>query len=194
MFNLSTLLKSILLSVLVFVAFWIRVQAIPFITEGHFTGVDAYLYYFQAQQISEHGTLPARDMHRWLPVGRDNDQLLNLYSYVLAYTHKSVAGCFRTSHFLTLPSICRWSAFVSGSVCSFSFSLTPTDSSFQVSSVCFWQPSRVPSTEALQVLVTEMHGAGCSVSSLSSPISHLYKPKRHANDFYGPLPVALLSL
>jgi len=32
MFNLSTLLKSILLSVLVFVAFWIRVQAILFIS------------------------------------------------------------------------------------------------------------------------------------------------------------------
>ena len=94
MFNLSTLLKSILLSAILLLAFWIRIQSASGIPEGHFTGVDAYLYYFQAQQIYEHGTLPARDMHRWLPVGRDNHQLLNLYSYILAYTHKSVSWLF----------------------------------------------------------------------------------------------------
>ena len=94
MFNLSTRLKSILLFALLLVAFWIRIQSASGIPEGHFTGVDAYLYYFQAQQISEHGKLPERDMHRWLPVGRDNEQLLNLYSYALAYTHKAVSAVF----------------------------------------------------------------------------------------------------
>lgn len=94
MFNLSRLLKSILLFAILLVAFWIRIQSASGIPEGHFTGVDAYLYYFQAQQISEQGTLPARDMHRWLPIGRDNEQLLNLYSYALAYTHKAVSWLF----------------------------------------------------------------------------------------------------
>lgn len=94
MFNISTRLNSILLSAILIVAFWIRIQGATDIPEGHFTGVDAYLYYFQAQQISEHGKLPERDMHRWVPVGRDNGQLLNLYSYVLAYTHKAVSAVF----------------------------------------------------------------------------------------------------
>ena len=94
MLNRSMLLKSVLLGVFLCVAFWIRVQSVGAIPEGHFTGVDAYLYYFQAQQISEQGALPARDMHRWLPVGRDLGQTLNLYSYALAYTHKAVAWLF----------------------------------------------------------------------------------------------------
>ena len=94
MFDISTRLKLILLSALLLLAFWIRLQSASGISEGHFTGVDAYLYYFQAQQIAEQGTLPARDMHRWQPVGRDNGQLLNLYSYVLAYTHKAVSVVF----------------------------------------------------------------------------------------------------
>ena len=94
MFNRSTLLKLVLLCAILCVVFWIRVQSVGAIPEGHFTGVDAYLYYFQAQQISDQGTLPARDMHRWLPLGRDNEQLLNLYSYTLAYTHKAVAWIY----------------------------------------------------------------------------------------------------
>lgn len=94
MFNISTLLKSILLLAILFVAFWIRIQGRTTIPEGHFTGVDAYIYYFQGQQISEHGKLPPRDMHRWLPVGRDTGQTLNLYSHVLAYTHKAVSTVF----------------------------------------------------------------------------------------------------
>lgn len=94
MFNISTLLKSLLLSTILILAFWIRILSVETIPEGHFTGVDAYIYYFQAQQITEHGTLPARDMHRWLPLGRDNEQLLNLYSYTLAYTHKAVAWLY----------------------------------------------------------------------------------------------------
>lgn len=94
MFNLSTRLTSVLLFAILLLAFWIRVQSASGIPEGHFTGIDAYIYYFQAQQITEQGTLPARDMHRWLPVGRDNGQLLNLYSYVLAYTHKAVSWLF----------------------------------------------------------------------------------------------------
>ena len=33
-------------------------------------------------------------MHRWLPLGRDLGQTLNLYGYVLAYTHKAIAWIF----------------------------------------------------------------------------------------------------
>lgn len=94
MFNISTLLKLILLSAILFVAFWIRIQSTTAIPEGHFTGVDAYLYYWQGLLISEDGNLPARDMHRWLPFGRDLGQILNLYSYALAYIHKAVAWLF----------------------------------------------------------------------------------------------------
>ena len=75
-------------------AFWIRVQGVGNIPAGQFTETDGYFYYWQAQLISEQGHLPARDMHRWLPIGRDLGQTLNLYGYVLAYTHKTLAWIF----------------------------------------------------------------------------------------------------
>ena len=167
MFNLSTLFKSILLFAIVFVAFWIRIQSASGIPEGHFTGADAYLYYFQAQQISEHGKLPERDMHRWLPVGRDNGQLLNLYSYVLAYIHKAVSVVFPN---VTLYDVCVYMpvlCFCTGLGVLCLFLAHTFGGSLRVSWVCFWRPSRVLSTEVLPVLGTEMHGAGCSVSSPS---------------------------
>ena len=58
--------------------------------EGQFTSNDAYLFASQAQEITEHGVLPARDMHRWLPYGRDNGQLFPLYAYAIVYTHKAI--------------------------------------------------------------------------------------------------------
>ena len=72
------------------VAGWIRIQGIPGIPEGQFTENDAYLYYWQADIIAEHGTLPARDMHRWMPLGRDLGQTLNAYSYATAYVYKLI--------------------------------------------------------------------------------------------------------
>ena len=110
MFNRSTLLKSVLLCAILCVAFWIRIQSVDTIPQGQFTGTDAYFYYWQAQTIAEQGILPARDMHRWLPLGRDNGQLLNLYSYALAYTHKSVALVFPSVTLyhvvLYMPPVC----------------------------------------------------------------------------------------
>ncbi len=82
------------LGCILFLAFWIRIQGKSWIPDGQFTGYDAYLYYWQAQIVSEQGHLPARDMSRWLPLGRDLGQTLNLYSYVLAYAHKAIAFCF----------------------------------------------------------------------------------------------------
>ena len=85
----------LLLCVILLVAFWIRIQGVPNIPEGQFTGNDPYLYYWQAQIVSENGWLPARDMHRWLPIGRDLGQSLNAYSYAIAYTHKVITLIFR---------------------------------------------------------------------------------------------------
>lgn len=98
------------LSTLLCIAFWIRIQGIERLPSGQFTGADPYLYYWQAQMIAENGCLPARDMHRWLPVGRDLGQTLNLYSYILAYTHKAVATVFANISLylvcLYMPVIC----------------------------------------------------------------------------------------
>ena len=79
--------------VFLLLGFWIRIQGVGQIPEGQFTGNDPYLYAKQVEQISELGILPAKDMERWLPLGRDNGQLLSLYAYVIAYSHK-VANWF----------------------------------------------------------------------------------------------------
>lgn len=92
--NIRTLCTVALLTLILFSAFLIRIQSAPNIPEGQFTGTDAYFYYWQAHLVSEHGKLPERDMHRWLPIGRDLGQTLNLYGYVLAYTHKVVEWLF----------------------------------------------------------------------------------------------------
>lgn len=82
------LLTGILLIGIVILAFWLRVQGVAQLPPRQFTEHDAYLYYYQAETIAERGSLPARDMHRWLPFGRDNTQLLSLYAYAIAYLHK----------------------------------------------------------------------------------------------------------
>lgn len=92
--NFKRIVTGILLLGILFLAFWIRVQGRDAIPEGQFTETDAYLYYWQADIIAKQGYLPAKDMHRWLPDGRDNQQLLSLYSYVIAYTHKTLGWIF----------------------------------------------------------------------------------------------------
>ena len=84
----------IVFSGILLVAFWIRIQGVGTIPDGQFTGNDPYLYYWQAQVVSEQGRLPARDMHRWLPLGRDLGQTLNAYSYAIAYAHKAITVLF----------------------------------------------------------------------------------------------------
>ena len=76
------------------IAFFIRIQGVSILPDQQFTESDAYLYYWYAQIISDHGHLPERDMHRWLPLGRDLKQTLNLYSYAIAYAHKTVTLVF----------------------------------------------------------------------------------------------------
>ena len=82
------ILTGVLLTGIIFLAFWIRIQGVSQLPVGRFTEHDAYLYHYQAGIIAEQGALPARDMHRWLPLGRDNTQLLSLYAYVIAFIHK----------------------------------------------------------------------------------------------------------
>ena len=91
---LSKILTSVVLIAVLFLTFWIRIQDVDRIPDEQFTGVDPYLYRWQALTISDKGYLPARDMHRWYPLGRDNGQLLSLFSYAIAYTHKAVCWFF----------------------------------------------------------------------------------------------------
>lgn len=93
-----------LLGILV-LAFGIRLQGREGIPDGSFTSNDAYLYYWQAQTIREHGYLPSVDEHRWIPNGRDNTQLLSLYAYVLAYTHKVITLFFYN---ISLYQVCLY--------------------------------------------------------------------------------------
>ncbi|MCY3742621.1 MAG: hypothetical protein OXH00_16520 [Candidatus Poribacteria bacterium] len=82
------------LGAILIVAFWIRIQGVPNIPEGQFTGNDPYVHYWQAQIVSEQGRLPARDMRRWLPLGRDYEQSMTAYAYGVAYTHKAITVLF----------------------------------------------------------------------------------------------------
>jgi len=82
--------QKILLCAIVLLACWIRVQGVDRLPDGQFTSNDAYLFAGQAQEIAEQGSLPARDMHRWLPHGRDNGQIFPLYAYAIAYTYKAI--------------------------------------------------------------------------------------------------------
>ena len=103
---LQKTLKTCLLLSVVVLAYWIRIPSpdgIP--PPGQFTETDGYFYYWQASVISEQGHLPARDMHRWLPLGRDLGQTLNLYGYVLAYTHKAISRVFAN---ITLYHVCLY--------------------------------------------------------------------------------------
>ena len=93
------------LFLLLLLAFYFRVLGVQRFPDGQFTETDAYFYYWQASLVSEHGKLPARDMHRWLPLGRDLGQTLNLYGYVLAYTHKFLKWVFP---YITLYSVCLY--------------------------------------------------------------------------------------
>ncbi|RKU35718.1 hypothetical protein C6496_15560 [Candidatus Poribacteria bacterium] len=93
----------ILLCPILLLTFCLRIQGVERLPEGHFTETDAYLYYWQADVIREDGKLPARDMHRWLPLGRENGQTLNLYSYALAYAEKAVGWLFPS---VTLYQVC----------------------------------------------------------------------------------------
>ncbi len=95
---LRKILVCVLLLYLMFLTFGIRIQGVEYLPAGQFTENDAFLYQWMAEIIAENGTLPPRDTHRWLPLGRDNGQLLPLYSYAIAYTHKTLAWNLPYTH------------------------------------------------------------------------------------------------
>ena len=101
-----TVLVGALLTGIGLLAVWIRIQGVERLPEGQFTAHDPYLYYRQAHIISTEGQLPARDMDRWLPLGRDNTQLLPLFSYAIAYTHKVFPWWSVYQIQLYLPVLC----------------------------------------------------------------------------------------
>ena len=84
MIKIEKLSAVVLIVGILCLAAFIRLQGITNVPSGQLTGPDGYFYYWQAQLISEHGKLPERDMSRWLPLGRDLTQTLNLYGYILA--------------------------------------------------------------------------------------------------------------
>ncbi|RKU15283.1 hypothetical protein C6501_06945 [Candidatus Poribacteria bacterium] len=102
-------LKLLLLFAILLSALLIRLQGSGTLPDGMFTGSDPYHYYWLAQIISEHGWLPDRDMSRWLPLGRDLGQSLNLYPYALAYSHKTIAFFFPK---VSLYHVCLYAPIV----------------------------------------------------------------------------------
>ncbi len=96
----------LLLVIILFLTFWIRVQGVERIPAGQFTENDAYTYYWQSGIIAEQGRLPVRDMSRWLPVGRDNGQLFSFYAYALGYLSKLFPWVSRYTIQIYLPVFC----------------------------------------------------------------------------------------
>ena len=82
------------LGVICVAGFWVRVAGVGVMPAGQYTSTDAYLYDHQTRIVSAHGHLPARDLHRWVPLGRDTRQSLNLYPMILGYLHKGLIFFF----------------------------------------------------------------------------------------------------
>lgn len=152
-FTLSRCAALLLFSSILFLAFWVRIQDADRIPPGQFTETDGYSYYKLAQLISDHGTLPDRDMSRWVPLGRDLTKILPFYSYVLAYSQKAIANIFpKISLYqvcIYIPVVC----FTLGLGVLMLFFIDRSACSFHASSVCCWQRSRVELIAALSVLV-----------------------------------------
>ncbi|MDE0636937.1 MAG: hypothetical protein OXI43_13960 [Candidatus Poribacteria bacterium] len=107
---MKSCINGIVLVSIMCIAFLIRIQGASTLPDEMFTGADPYHYYRLAEIISDEGSVPARDMNRWLPLGRDLRQTLNLYPYMLAYTHKVISFVFKNVTLyqvsLYVPAIC----------------------------------------------------------------------------------------
>ena len=83
------------ISVVFLLCFWLRCLGIgSWYPLSQLTEHDAYLYQHQAQIVSDSGGLPARDDRRWVPLGRDTTQSLNLYPIVLGHLHRLLRVVF----------------------------------------------------------------------------------------------------
>ena len=79
----------------VFLCFWLRCVGMGgWYPLGQLTEHDGYLYQHQASIVSETGFLPASDLQRWVPLGRDTTQSLNLYPMVLGHLHRLLRVVF----------------------------------------------------------------------------------------------------
>lgn len=87
-------LSWLCLVVILFVSVWIRLEGATGVVSDQFTETDAYLYQHQAQIVSDQGHLPGRDLRRWVPLGRDTRQSLNLYPIVLGTAHRLLSFLF----------------------------------------------------------------------------------------------------
>ena len=76
------------ISIFTLSAFFLRIQTLPNLSDGYLLGTDAYRFFRQAELIDQHGSLPDRDMMRWLPFGRDLAQQLSLSSYLIVSLHR----------------------------------------------------------------------------------------------------------
>ena len=75
---------GVILFGLLCLTFYIRIQGVEHIPTAQFTSYDAFLFSGQVEKIADLGYLPARDMHRWLPLGRDNTQLMGFVTQTTA--------------------------------------------------------------------------------------------------------------
>ncbi len=104
--NFYSIVTGLIFISILLLTFWIRIQGVDRIPDGQFTENDAYTYYWQSEIIDKQWILPDKDMHRWLPVGRDNRQLLPLYAYAIAYLHKMFPWVSRYQIQVYLPTLC----------------------------------------------------------------------------------------
>ena len=95
MLRVSRWLGSFGISVIVLLCLYLRCLGVgSWFPVGQFTEHDAYLYQHQAEIVSETGSLPSRDDRRWVPLGRDTTQSLNLYPIVLGHLHRLLRVVF----------------------------------------------------------------------------------------------------
>ena len=116
MLSVGRFLGYLGISVMVGLCFWLRCLGVgSWYPLSQLTEHDAYLYQHQASIISESGGLPARDARRWVPLGRDTTQSLNLYPMVLGHLHRLLRVLF--------PSVSVYEVVFFAPVVCFSLSL-----------------------------------------------------------------------
>ncbi len=86
-FKTVRLLSGLGIALAISVALFLRWRATP-IVEERWLDTDVYRFVRQAKIIEEAGSLPKRDMMRWLPVGRDLSRQLSLSSYCLVGVYR----------------------------------------------------------------------------------------------------------
>ena len=93
--KILSLIKSklfyILTAVAIFVGAFIRTRNLPLLKDKFLLALDPYVFFRYTKYITEHGSLMAKDMMRYVPLGYDPTGTGSLLSYILAYTYKFVS-------------------------------------------------------------------------------------------------------